>query len=116
MAEKRISVRLAAVGGRQVRADLEGIGQAGTKGKGRAHVQADHRAGDDAQLTPKAPDKIPDLPAFECLGCVYSCWAVWAVGSTGCAVAVAPAELPLGKGDEAFFSASSSMARATYWV
>ena len=35
MAEKRISVRLAAVGGRQVRAELEGIGDAGTKGFGR---------------------------------------------------------------------------------
>ena len=35
MAEKRISVRLAAVGGRQVRAELEGIGEAGTKGFGR---------------------------------------------------------------------------------
>ena len=35
MAEKRISVRLAAVGGRQVRAELEGIGAAGTKGFGR---------------------------------------------------------------------------------
>ena len=35
MAEKRISVRLAAVGGRQVRAELEGIGEAGTKGIGR---------------------------------------------------------------------------------
>jgi len=35
MAEKRVSVRLAAVGGRQVRAELEGIGEAGTRGFGR---------------------------------------------------------------------------------
>ncbi|MBU9699992.1 phage tail tape measure protein [Rhodobacteraceae bacterium HSP-20] len=35
MAEKRVSVRLAAVGGRQVRAELEGIGEAGTRGLGR---------------------------------------------------------------------------------
>lgn len=35
MAEKRISVRLAAVGGRQIRAELEGIGEAGTKSFGR---------------------------------------------------------------------------------
>ena len=35
MAEKRISVRLAAVGGRQVRAELEGVGEAGSKGFGR---------------------------------------------------------------------------------
>ena len=35
MAEKRVSVRLAAVGGRQVRAELEGVGEAGTRGFGR---------------------------------------------------------------------------------
>ncbi len=35
MVEKRVSVRLAAVGGRQVRAELEGIGEAGAKGMGR---------------------------------------------------------------------------------
>lgn len=35
MAEKRVSVRLAAVGGRQMRAELEGIGEAGAKGFGR---------------------------------------------------------------------------------
>ena len=35
MAEKRVSVRLAAVGGRQVRAELEGVGAAGAKGFGR---------------------------------------------------------------------------------
>lgn len=39
MAEKRISVRLAAVGGRQVRAELEGIGEAGTKGFGRLSLE-----------------------------------------------------------------------------
>ena len=36
MAEKRVSVRLAAVGGKQVRAELEGVGDAGVKGFGRA--------------------------------------------------------------------------------
>jgi len=35
MAEKKVSVRLSAVGGRQVRAELEGIGEAGTRGFGR---------------------------------------------------------------------------------
>lgn len=35
MAEKKVSVRLSAVGGRQVRAELEGIGEAGAKGMGR---------------------------------------------------------------------------------
>ena len=35
MAEKRVSVRLAVVGGRQVRAELEGVGEAGSRGFGR---------------------------------------------------------------------------------
>ena len=35
MAEKRVSVRLAVVGGREVRAELEGVGEAGTRGFGR---------------------------------------------------------------------------------
>ena len=35
MVEKRVSVRLAAVGGRQVRAELEGVGEAGARGFGR---------------------------------------------------------------------------------
>ncbi len=35
MAEKKVSVRLAAVGGRQVRAELEGVGEAGARGFGR---------------------------------------------------------------------------------
>ena len=35
MAEKRVSVRLSAVGGKQVRAELEGVGDAGVKGFGR---------------------------------------------------------------------------------
>ena len=35
MAEKKVSVRLSAVGGRQVRAELEGIGEAGARGFGR---------------------------------------------------------------------------------
>jgi len=35
MAEKRVSVRLAATGGRQVRSELEGVGEAGKRGFGR---------------------------------------------------------------------------------
>ena len=35
MAEKRVSVRLAALGGRHVHAELEGVGEAGAKGLGR---------------------------------------------------------------------------------
>jgi tail tape-measure protein len=36
MAEKRVSVRLAAVGGKQVKAEFEGIGDAGKRGFGKA--------------------------------------------------------------------------------
>ncbi|MFP1646515.1 phage tail tape measure C-terminal domain-containing protein [Pontitalea aquivivens] len=35
MAEKKVSVRLSATGGRQVRAELEGVGEAGSRGLGR---------------------------------------------------------------------------------
>jgi hypothetical protein len=41
MAEKRVSVRLAAVGGKQVRAELEGVGDAGVKGFGRMSKEAE---------------------------------------------------------------------------
>lgn len=35
MTERRVAVRLVAVGGRQVRAELEGVGAAGAQGFGR---------------------------------------------------------------------------------
>ena len=41
MAENRVSVRLAAVGGKQVRAELEGVGDAGVKGFGRMSKEAE---------------------------------------------------------------------------
>ncbi len=41
MAEKRVSVRLVAEGGRQVRAELEGIGEAGSRGFGRLSSEMD---------------------------------------------------------------------------
>jgi hypothetical protein len=41
MAEKRVSVRLAAIGGKQVRAELEGVGDAGVKGFGRMSKEAE---------------------------------------------------------------------------
>jgi hypothetical protein len=45
MAEKRVSVRLVATGGRQVRAELEGVGEAGVRGFGRLSAEMD-RAND----------------------------------------------------------------------
>jgi hypothetical protein len=41
MAEKRVSVRLAATGGRQVKAELEGVGEAGKRGFGRLSREMD---------------------------------------------------------------------------
>jgi hypothetical protein len=41
MAEKRVSVRLSAVGGRQVRAEIEGVGEAGARGFGRLSREMD---------------------------------------------------------------------------
>ncbi len=41
MAEKRVSVRLSATGGRQVRAELEGVGEAGARGLGRLSREMD---------------------------------------------------------------------------
>lgn len=41
MAEKRVSVRLSASGGRKVRAELEGVGEAGSRGFGRLGRELD---------------------------------------------------------------------------
>lgn len=41
MAEKHVSVRLSATGGRQVRAELEGVGAAGSRGMGRLSRELD---------------------------------------------------------------------------
>ena len=41
MAEKKVSVRLSATGGRQVRAELEGVGEAGARGMGRLSREMD---------------------------------------------------------------------------
>jgi hypothetical protein len=64
-------------------------------------------------LASKAPDKVPDLPTLKSYWLVQSCRTVGADRSAGCAVTVAPSELPLGKGYEAFFSASRSRPLAT---
>jgi hypothetical protein len=39
--------------------------EGGTKRNGRAHVPADHRAGDDAKLASHAADQVPDLPTLK---------------------------------------------------
>lgn len=52
MAEKRVSFRLAAVGGRQVRAELDGVGEAGARGFGRLSREME-----------AANARLPDQPA-----------------------------------------------------
>ena len=41
MADKRVFVRLAAVGGRQVKAELQGVGEAGSTGMRRLSAEVD---------------------------------------------------------------------------
>lgn len=79
----------------------------------RAHVPADHRAGEDAQLAAEALCKIPDLRALKGQWPVQPCRAVGARPRARRAVAFAPAVGPFGEGDEAFFSCSSSRPFAT---
>lgn len=84
--------------------DAERISQS----EGRGQVPADHRAGQHAQLTAEAADEIPDLPALMGKRPVQARRAVFARLRAGFAVALAPAEGPLGESAEAFFSCSSS--------
>ena len=53
MAEERVSVRLAVVGGREVRAELEGVGEAGNRGFGRLEV------GDEVRFVEEPGEKGP---------------------------------------------------------
>jgi hypothetical protein len=76
--------------------------------EGRIHVEPQDCAGDDAQLAREPQGQIPDLPTLNRDGAVQDGWAFAAGASTGSAILVAPAEMPLGKGAESFFSASSS--------
>ena len=84
--------------------DVEGI----TQCQCSRHVPADNRARQQTQLSAKTADKIPDLPAFKGGGAIQPRWAVFADFLAGLAVLLAPAEGPLGKGAETFFSCSSS--------
>ena len=72
------------------------------------HVPTDHRTGQDTQLAAEATDQVKDLPAFKSGGSVQPRRAVLAGLRAGLAVAIAPAEGPVGKGAETFFSCSNS--------
>ena len=77
------------------------------------HIPADHRTGNETQLPTQALNQVPDLGAFPSLRRVQPCGTLGTDGSTGGAIAAAPAELTIGKGDETFFSASKSRPFAT---
>ena len=82
-----------------------------TEGKHRRHVPANHRARQHAKLAAKTADQVPDLPALECRRLVQPCRAGFAgrfARFARFAVALAPAEGPLGESAETFFSCSSS--------
>ena len=83
------------------------------EGEGRTHVPTQHGFARHPHLSTETADQIPDLPAVMAQGLVQSRGAVRALRLTGLAVAVAPAEVPVGEGAEPFFSASSSMPRLT---
>jgi hypothetical protein len=74
----------------------------------RRHVPADHRAGQHAKLATKTANQIPDLPTLMCKGPVQPRRAGFAGRFARFAVALAPAEGPLGKGAVTFFSCSNS--------
>ncbi len=83
------------------------------EGQRRAHVPAEHGFARHPHLPAETANQIPDLPAVMAEGLVQPRWAVRALRLAGLAVAVAPAEVPVGEGAEPFFSASSSMPRLT---
>ena len=72
------------------------------------HVPADHCAGQDTQLAAEAADEVPDLPALRRFRTVQPRRAGFAGRLARFTVALAPAEGPLGKDAETFFSCSNS--------
>ena len=68
MAEKEVSVRLSAVGGRQVRAELDGIGEAGARGFGRLSSEMEmankrrHLIGQHLQRQPRILFRVIHMP------------------------------------------------------
>jgi len=72
--------------------------------EGGADVPSDDGARRDAQLATKALGQVPDLRALDRVRPVQPSGAVRAGSRAGRAIAVAPAEGPVGEGAEAFFS------------
>jgi hypothetical protein len=68
------------------------------------------------QLTAEALHQIPDLPTLIAQRYVQGLRAVRACALAGLAIVTAPAEFPIGKGGEAFFSASNKKPELMYLV
>ena len=79
-----------------------------TEGERSGQVPADNRAGQHSYLATEATNEVPDLPTLMRFRAVQPRRAVFARFRAGLAVSVAPAEGPLGKDAEPFFSCSSS--------
>ncbi len=79
-----------------------------TESERSGQVPADHRTRQNAELAAETVDQVPDLPTLVSQRPVQPRRAVFARRLAGVAVAFAPAEGPLGKDAETFFSCSSS--------
>jgi hypothetical protein len=90
--------------GSNQRVDTHGMGH----GEGGGHVEAQHGTRDDPQLAGEPLRQVPDLPALDGQRAVQDGGALGADAGAESAVPVAPAEVPLAEGAEAFFSSSSS--------
>lgn len=82
-------------------------------GQGGGHVPAHHPTGDGAELAAQGLGKFPDLPGFKGAGAVEISGAGRARLYASGAVAFAPAEVPFGKGAEAFPSSARIRPLAT---
>ena len=82
-------------------------------GQGGRHIPADDPAGDGAKLAVQGLGQFPDLPSFKRAGAVQISGAGRAWLYTSGAVAFAPAEVPFGKGAEAFPSSARIRPLAT---
>ncbi len=82
-------------------------------GQGGRHVPAHDPAGDSAELAAQGLGEFPDLPGFKGAGAVEISGAGGAGLYASGAVAFAPAEVPFGKGAEAFPSSARIRPLAT---
>ena len=76
-------------------------------GQDGRHVEPDQRPGNGAHLATRPKEQVPDRPSLMGLRFVQCVGALGAGAVAPSAIVCAPAEVPLGAGDDPFFSASS---------